>query len=400
MVSVTKRIIAYNKKRNPLFLQIKYNALAESPFRFFRGTCHLFYEDLAKIIPVKDPTKAWICGDLHLENFGTFKGNNGLVYFDLNDFDEAILAPATWEILRALTSIFLATDSLQKKNSWSERLATCFIDAYINNMITGKPLVFERATTRGLIETFIAAVSKRKSQEILEGRLVFKGSEASLKIIKGSTVALKDSQKKKVLISMKAWCKKNNHLHWKARDAAYRIAGTGSLGVTRFIILMYDKTAKCYFLLDLKEALPSSLQPFVTIKQPPWKSEAERVVTIQEYAQNVAPALLGTADHTKNSFVIKRLQPTQDRMSLTLCKGKIDKLEEIINTFAEISASAQLRSTGRSGSSTTDELIAFFKTTPASLKEHLLNYSKKYAAKVKVDYADYCKVYKQIRNMT
>ena len=399
MVSVTKRIIAYNKKRNPLFLQIKYNALTESPFRFFRGTCHLFYEDLAKKLPVKDPTKAWICGDLHLENFGTFKGNNGLVYFDLNDFDEAILAPATWEVLRALTSIYLATDSLQKKNSWSEKLATCFIDAYMNSMITGKPLVFERATTRGLIEAFIATVSKRKSQEILEGRLVFKGAEASLKIIKGSTVALKDSLKKDVLSSIKTWCKKNNYIHWKARDAAYRIVGTGSLGVTRFIILMYDKTAKCYFLLDMKEALPSSLQPFATIKQPAWKTEAERVVTIQSYAQNVVPALLGTSEHNKASFVIKRLQPTQDRMSLALCKGKIKNLEEIINTFAEISASAQLRSTGRSGSSTTDALIAFFKTTPASLKEHLLQYSKKYVGKVKKDYANYCKDYKQIKNM-
>lgn len=398
MGSVTKRIISYNEKRNPLFLQIKYKALTENAFRFFRGTCHLFYEDLIKKIPVKDPTKAWICGDLHLENFGTFKGNNGLVYFDLNDFDEAILAPATWEVLRALTSIYLATDALQNKDTLSEKLAICFIDAYIKNIITGKPLVFERATTRGLIETFIATVSKRKSQDLLEGRLVVKGTEASLKIIKGNTVAIKDGLKKSILSSVKTWCKKNKYLHWKACDAAYRIAGTGSLGVTRFIILMYDKTGKRYFLLDMKEALPSSLQLFITIKQPAWKNEAQRVTTIQSYAQNVVPALLSIIDHNKTSFVIKRLQPTQDRMSLALCKGKIKKLEDVISTFAEISASAQLRSTGRSGSSTIDELIAFFQSAPGSLKEHLLHYSKKYAAKAKEDYADYCRDYKQIKD--
>jgi len=207
----------------------------------------LFYEDLIKKIPVIDPTKTWICGDLHLENFGTYKGNNGLVYFDLNDFDEAILAPATWEVMRALTSIYLATDSLQNQDTFAEKLATRFIDIYLKNILTGKPLVFERATTKGLVKTFITVVSKRKSQNLLEGRLQFKGTEASLKIIKGKTAAIKDSLKGAIHSSVKTWCKKNKHIHWRVCDAAYRIAGTGSLGVTRFIILIYEKIGMRYF---------------------------------------------------------------------------------------------------------------------------------------------------------
>ena len=113
----------------------------------------------------------------------------------------------------------------------------------------------------------------------------------------------------------------------------------------------------------MKEALPSSLQPFIKIKQPAWKNEAERVITIYSFVQNIVPAILGTVDHNKTSYVIKRLQPKEDRMRLLLCKRKIKKLEEIISMFAEMSASAQLRSTGRCGSSTTDELIAFFQSS-------------------------------------
>lgn len=113
----------------------------------------------------------------------------------------------------------------------------------------------------------------------------------------------------------------------------------------------------------MKEALPSSLQPFIKIKQPAWKNEAERVITIYSFVQNIVPAILGTVDHNKTSYVIKRLQPKEDRMRLLLCKRKIKKLEEIISMFAEMSASAQLRSTGRRGSSTTDELIAFFQSS-------------------------------------
>ena len=391
-VNVTTRIIKFNEKRNPFFLQVKYKALTESPFRFFRGTCHLFYEDLVKKIPVKDSTRTWICGDLHLENFGTYKGNNGQVYFDLNDFDEAILAPATWEVMRALTSIYLATDSLiQKQGKIADQLTACFINTYLENILSGKSLAFERATTKGLIRTFITTVSKRKLPQLLEGRLVFKGTKASLNIVEGKTAVIKNSLKISTLILVKGWCKKNNFTHWKVCDIAYRIAGTGSLGITRFIILMYDKMGGKYFLLDMKQALPSSLQPFIKIKQPDWDNEAERVVTIQSFAQNVVPAFLSTIGRKKTHYVIKRLQPTEDRMDITLCKSKIKRLEEFIKTFAEICASSQLRSTGRLGSTTTDDLIIFFGSKTNSLKESLLKYSKSYAVKVKSDYTDYCR---------
>lgn len=393
MMPVTKRITDYNKNRDPFFLKIKYKALTESSFRFFRGTCHLFYEDLHKNMPFEDTTKTWICGDLHLENFGTYKGNNGLVYFDLNDFDEAILAPATWEVMRALTSIYLAVASLKKEVALADELANCFINTYITNIIAGKPLVFERNTTKGLIKTFITVVSKRKSQELLEGRLLFNGTDAVLKIIKGKTVAIEKIVKASILLSVKNWCKTSKHINWKACDAAYRIAGTGSLGVKRFVILMYDKKVDRYFLLDIKEALPSSLERYNLIKQPVWDNEAERVTTIQNYNQNVVPSLLGTINYNDTQYVIKRLQPTADRMSLAMCNGKLKKLEEIIDLFAEISASAQLRSTGRKGSSTTDEMIDFFQTNTLQLKKSLVSYSKKYAHVVARYYADYCKNY-------
>ena len=46
--------------------------MRENQFRFFRGTCHLFYEDMAEADDLPNSPLAWICGDLHLENFGSF----------------------------------------------------------------------------------------------------------------------------------------------------------------------------------------------------------------------------------------------------------------------------------------------------------------------------------------
>src|SRR3569833_69752 len=96
----TLKIIAFNTGRLPDILPVKYDAMRENMFRFFRGTCHLFYDDLSKDSSFPDGPIAWISGDPHLENFGSFRADNDQVYFALNDFDEAILAPVTWEVVR------------------------------------------------------------------------------------------------------------------------------------------------------------------------------------------------------------------------------------------------------------------------------------------------------------
>ena len=59
---------------------------------FLRGSAHLFHARLKRGV-FKPAPVAWCCGDMHLENFGSYHGDNGLAYFDINDFDEAALAP-------------------------------------------------------------------------------------------------------------------------------------------------------------------------------------------------------------------------------------------------------------------------------------------------------------------
>ena len=90
--------------------------MAQNAFAFYRGTCHLFYEDLQSDHTLPASPLTWICGDLHLENFGSYRGQNKMVYFDLNDFDEALLAPACFELVRMVTSIFIGFESLKKLN--------------------------------------------------------------------------------------------------------------------------------------------------------------------------------------------------------------------------------------------------------------------------------------------
>ena len=49
----------------------------------------------------------WIHGDLHAENFGTYMNSEGVLVFDVNDFDEAYLGHFTWDLRRFLASLAL-----------------------------------------------------------------------------------------------------------------------------------------------------------------------------------------------------------------------------------------------------------------------------------------------------
>jgi uncharacterized protein (DUF2252 family) len=52
------------------------------PFTFYRGTNQ-------RAPPLLRAPSMLVCGDLHLEKFGAFKGDNRLCNFDINDFDDA-----------------------------------------------------------------------------------------------------------------------------------------------------------------------------------------------------------------------------------------------------------------------------------------------------------------------
>jgi uncharacterized protein (DUF2252 family) len=94
MLDIAAEVAKFNSGRDAERLNMKYQRMRTSPFIFLRGTCHLFYKRLPSGGVLEASPRTWVCGDMHLENFGSYKGDNRLVYFDINDFDEACIAPS------------------------------------------------------------------------------------------------------------------------------------------------------------------------------------------------------------------------------------------------------------------------------------------------------------------
>ena len=150
---VVERLIRFNRDREPERLEIKLENMAADPFAFFRGTCHLFYEDWpAGETELDQAPGVWVCGDLHLENFGSYKGENRLTYFDINDFDESTLAPLTWDVARLVTSLRLAAKLHNFSPSRRRDLEKTYLSHYRETLLEGKARWIERATAEGLVQ--------------------------------------------------------------------------------------------------------------------------------------------------------------------------------------------------------------------------------------------------------
>jgi uncharacterized protein (DUF2252 family) len=360
-LSVVTRIIRFNEGREPQRLALKYEAMRHSPFGFFRGTAHLFYRDWPAGSPMDRSPLTWACGDLHLENFGSYKGENGLAYFDINDFDEAALAPAGRDLARFATSTLLAIADLGLSAAEARAFGHQAHLAYTHTLRVGKPMWVERATARGLVRQLLRRVKRRTQADLLAERTTIVQGRRRLRIDGRRALAASAESRHQVERALAhAHVSREAPDFYRVIDVARRIAGTGSLGLQRAVILVHGLGGRDgNILLDLKEAAPSALSPTLRIRQPRWKSEADRVVSIQRRVQAVSPALLQPLRLGRRSYILRELQPSEDRLALARARDERQRLDVAHRVMAEVVAWGQLRSSGHQGSATTDEWVEF-----------------------------------------
>ncbi len=392
MPDVIHAIQTFNAGRDPERLALKYANMRASPFVFLRGTCHLFYRRLPDVPVLAEAPAVWCCGDLHLQNFGSYMGDNRLAYFDINDFDESALAPASWDLVRFLTSVLVGAGSMDVKNKEAGELCEAFLDGYCLTLVSGKAGWVERESAHGLIGDLLGSLKGRLRPAFLDSRTTLKGKRRRLRVDNGKALPASDAARAKVtqLIGELA-ASRDDPRFYEVLDVARRIAGTGSLGVDRYVILVRGKgLPDGNYLLDLKEALPSSLTPYLKIPQPAWKTEAERAVAVERRMQVVSAAFLQPIRVGKRAYVLRDLQPTSDRISLDVGRSGFDAVRGGIAEMGRILASAQLRSGGRDGSAIADALIAFGQ---GAWRTALLGAARACAGQVEKDWAAYCTAY-------
>jgi uncharacterized protein (DUF2252 family) len=359
MASFIKKINEYNTGISPELKELKWKALKESPFRFYRGTCHLFAEDFAKLYRHKPKVRSWICGDLHFENFGSYKGESRIVYFDLNDFDEAILASPETEVARFLTSVIIGADQMNAGAIGLHKLLHDIMEAYTTTLQKGKALMLEQEVAHGSFKKYFEHLNTFDRQAFIAKRTYKQKGALLLKIDNVHFMALDDVTKSKLYHGLTPLLESGRLEHMVFEDAAFRIAGTGSLGVERYCVLCYSKKKGKHYLIDVKEARKSSYTGLVNIKQPRFKNEADRVNRAGYMMQFNSPAFATTIKMEEQWYVVRELQLMADRMSIEEFGNDLGTFSAVTKEMGVLMAYAHLRSSGHLGASTADALMAF-----------------------------------------
>ena len=118
--------------------------MRESAFPFLRATFYRWMQVWPEVCPdlVKAPHVLGV-GDLHVENFGTWRDVEGRLVWGVNDFDEAAMLPYTNDLVRLAASALLAIGeghlSLKAKDA-----CAVILDAYRKSLAErGLPFVLE-----------------------------------------------------------------------------------------------------------------------------------------------------------------------------------------------------------------------------------------------------------------
>ena len=360
-MNIVKRIQKANRGRDPERLAMKYRALRASPFAFLRGTCHLFYDRLAESgFDVPAPV-VWCCGDLHLENFGSYKGDNRLVYFDINDFDEAALAPAGWELVRLAASLHLALGAGNEGSERAGALVDVLLEQYAGALVCGKPGWIERDTAQGMVRQLLDQLRERRRVDFLDSRTRLVRRRRRLLVDGRRTLAATDAERAAVTATIDAFAAGQPESgFYRVLDVARRIAGTGSLGVARYVILVEGRgSPDRNYLFDLKRAGTSSLGRLFRDLQPRWHDDAHRIAAVQQRMQAVTAAFLHPLAHDGHACILRALQPSEDRLPFDRLATQPALLDGAVGLLGRCVGWAQLRSSGRQGAAHADALIDF-----------------------------------------
>ncbi len=305
----------------PHLLPRKLARMAASPFGYLRGAAPLYYELLAEHPELGQGPEGegWLVGDAHLENFGAFRtaDANGVeaVVFDVNDFDEAVIGPFRWDVVRLLTSVILGGRGLGSNGQQSVQLCRALLDGYVSALCVGQTPKHAPPAVQALL----VKVSSRDRKALLDQRTVHVGhgrrfqrgpryEDLAPEILPQARLAF---QRYVELLDPK---QSISRAHFEIEDLAFRIAGTGSLGGLRVAVLTLGKgDVDSRWVFDMKVEGTPSAQALAPHTELP----AERVLMAARAGLINPPRMAGTTELDGLSMFVRRLLPQEDKLDLT-----------------------------------------------------------------------------------
>ena len=199
-------------------LKKKHEKMAEDPFQFLRATYWRWAETILDVCPdLKAGPAVLAVGDIHAENFGTWRDAEGRLVWGVNDFDEAARMPYAIDIVRLATSAVLA----EVQGISDGKICDSILQGYREGIADPKALVLDREY-QDLRDKFVVSDTERAD-------FWLKFDPKEIKKDKPKNVTARKPPPLYIKVLRHARPDKRVEFHYYARTA-----GTGSLGRPRF----------------------------------------------------------------------------------------------------------------------------------------------------------------------
>ncbi len=373
------RMLSHLRPIDSRLFQREQQALRSDIFSFFRRTPYLFYEDLSMLTALNNAPPAWICGNLHLENLGVYKGNNQLCYFNINNFDEATLAPCTWDLARFLVNVQLSAHTMKLSHKNMLILCCNFLEVYANTLKKERIHQLDESNVHGFVKAMLLRAKQSRRGDLLEHYTILLENRRKLKIDGEYMYLASEHEKAQIAQILKSWGERQSDAQFfTLLDAAHYQSGIENSDNEHYIVLMEGRgSPDTHYLLDLKVAGRSSSAAFSPCMQPQWANETERVITVQRWIQGVPPALLAPLEHNGKVYILREIQAAEARVPFVQLERKTRQLENLVTSAAKVIAWGQLRSAGRQGAAEANIIKKFVQES--NWQSPLLYYVHTYA---------------------
>ncbi|MFC6645133.1 DUF2252 domain-containing protein [Granulicella cerasi] len=304
--------------------------MAASPFSFFRGALPIMAYDLS--LTPHTIIVNQICGDAHVQNLGAYAGEDGRLIFDINDFDETTRAPFEWDIKRLATSILLAGEQGGVRSGARSTAVSAFLREYSTLIVTLSQLpVMEvaRYKVHGIGSAQPISDILRKAErsnplhsmeQLLEPKTTrFRSEPPVLRRVMGA-------ERRAVLAALPMYreslAPERQHFFDQFRpiDVAFKVVGTGSVGLRDYCIFMEGNGPGDPLFLQIKQEHASAFAPYLPVPRKRLRSElhqGQRVVNGQRSMQFQSDPLLGWTSISGEEYLVRQLNDHKATLDVT-----------------------------------------------------------------------------------
>ncbi|WP_111720997.1 DUF2252 domain-containing protein [Homoserinimonas sp. OAct 916] len=389
-----------NERRVQSLIPLRMGRMLVSPFTFYRGSAAIMAADLAHAPTTGIEIVA--CGDAHLSNFGFFASPERDLVFDLNDFDEASLAPWEWDLKRLVTSVVIGSResgldeattvdaALQTATAYRlklrELVSLSVLDRYYHRLMLGSAsgdlsprarkvvAKAERQAHRRTSAAFVRKVTRVNSagvRELIEDPPVLTHVP---EMAEERLTALFERYRSTVPADIALLLSQ-----FTLTDLAMRVVGVGSVGTRCYILLLTGPNNEP-LVLQVKEAQPSVLRVYGHHEpvQPDERiHEGHRVVANQRILQAVSDPFLGHLQVAGRDFYVRQFRDM---------KSSIDTSRLTAAEYGRYGqACARLLARGHVQSSNSPMIAGYLGTSP-SFDSAMVEWALAYADQSLADY--------------